>query len=119
MQAALTMNVFKSWRGTLLLTLAAPALLLGQWPAHLTPAIPKDAKGEPDFTAPAPKTADDKIDLSGLWEMPRRNGRPLTAEPGLAGLPPLATFRDAGANVKDGFGSLPACTRSASRMPSA
>ena len=31
--------------------------LLAQWPAYPSGTIPKDAKGEPDMDAPAPRTA--------------------------------------------------------------
>ena len=79
--------------------LAAPALF-AQWPAY-TP------KAEPDLNGPAPKTADGKLDLSGIWEMPRRNGRQLAATPAEQGQTPLATFRDAGAGFKDGLPSHP------------
>jgi hypothetical protein len=39
----------------------------GQWIHQTTPGIPRTPDGKPDLKAPAPKLADGKADLSGIW----------------------------------------------------
>src|SRR5438046_2731446 len=111
-------------------------LVAMQWPSLSTSDVPKTADGRPNLEGPTPRTADGKPDLSGIWEFRGRAGggrgvggtftignrgsntnapttpepQPAPAPPDPVGGPPLATFFNLGANVKDGLPYTPWAT---------
>jgi hypothetical protein len=79
---------------------AASPALVAQWDPRTGPAVPRDAKGEPDLNGPVPRTADGKPDLSGVWQG-IGGGQPAAAAPPSG--PPVAGFRDVAQNMKEGL----------------
>ena len=65
-----------------------------QWPLYPTPNVPRTPDGEVDMDGPVPRTSDGRPDLTGLW-----TGRGAPTEDG----PPVAAFRDVGANIEGGL----------------
>ena len=53
--------------------------IAAQWLDYPTAGIQRPPDGKPNLSAPTPRTADGKPDLSGLWEMERKE---LLGEPG-------------------------------------
>ena len=47
--------------------LLSPASMGAQWLSHPIPGTPRLPDGTPDLNAPAPRMADDRPDLSGIW----------------------------------------------------
>jgi hypothetical protein len=58
----------KSGFGALIVLIVAGSVAVGaQWPKYPGAGVPRDAQGNIQMDAPAPRTADDKPDLSGVW----------------------------------------------------
>jgi hypothetical protein len=80
-----------------------------QWPPYPTAGVPKTPDGKPNLTAPPPRTADGKPDFSGNWRRgdgqlgPAGGGTLAGPAPTFSAGPPVTTFRDVGANVKEGL----------------
>jgi len=72
-----------------------------QWPSYPTPNVPRTPDGAVDLDGPVPRTADGHPDLSGLWRVPRGRGGAEADAP--ADGPPVAGFRDVGANLEGGL----------------
>ena len=60
-------SVWRIMTAALVCALSAP--VAAQWINHKTPGIPRLPDGKPNLKAPAPKAANGKPDLSGMWQM--------------------------------------------------
>ena len=71
------------WRRQFLLAVilmaVLPATLPGQWPTYPTPGVPRSPEGKPNLGAPVPRTADNKPDLTGIWQNDRTVGGTVAA----------------------------------------
>jgi hypothetical protein len=89
--------------------ISASLPLSAQWPPYPTAGVPKTSDGKPDLSAPAPRTADGKPDFSGNWIRgdgqlgPAGGGTVAGPAPWFSIGPPVTTFRDVGANFKEGL----------------
>jgi hypothetical protein len=75
--------------GLLLLAMPAGA----QWRNLPTDDVPLDAAGNPDMSAPAPRTGDGRVDLSGIYFPEIKYFRNLAADLGLENVPMTAEAR--------------------------
>jgi hypothetical protein len=75
---------------------AVSTSLSAQWARYTTPDVPRLPDGQPNLTAPAPKTAAGKPDLSGIWENRfgggDGRGRGAAPTPPPEGTPPVSQF---------------------------
>lgn len=90
--------LLRATRPALCLAIAAVAMALtvpvtAQWRNLPTAGIPLDASGNPDMSAPAPRTANGRIDLSGIYFGEIRYFRNLAADLGLENVPMTAEAR--------------------------
>jgi hypothetical protein len=74
-----------------------------QWPPLPAPGVPRTSAGDVNMDAPTPRTPDGKPDLSGLWQGIGGLGGGQSATPAPTTGPPVAAFRDIGANFKEGL----------------
>ena len=82
----------------------ALAPLAAQWPRFADKKLPLKADGTPNLEAPAPRTADGKPDLTGIWLNEWFYGGQVRRPPAaLPGEPPPSTFGNIGANFPTGL----------------
>jgi hypothetical protein len=57
------------WAPTLVVVFLMITPAGAQWLHYPTSGVPRDARGKPNLSAPAPRAVDGKPDLSGVWQL--------------------------------------------------
>ncbi len=99
-----------------ILVLALASVMVAQWPSYAARGIPRKPDGTADLNAPAPKTADGKPDLAGVWEVSRpvaavvsaaRAAGPARSNDDLLAPARRSPFWNLGASFKEGLPFTP------------
>jgi hypothetical protein len=84
---------------TVIFALGICGTVSAQWLHYPTAGIPLTPDGKPNLSAPAPRTADGQLDLSGIWEAEHQPCPP----GGCSDYPAAREFGDLGASIGGGL----------------